>query len=75
MDEYLRNKAAFEFLDYDRDTLFRKNKLHCGIRNIDNSTYLLMQAATSVPPSKYCTTSNGSGREYSGYPKKMPLNF
>ena len=37
MEDYYRNKAASEYLDYDRETLFRKNKLYCGIRNIDNS--------------------------------------
>lgn len=41
MDDYYKNKAAMEYLDYDRETLFRKNKLYCGIRNIDNSIYWL----------------------------------
>lgn len=40
MEDYYRNKAASEYLDYDRETLFRKNKLYCGIRNIDNSKIL-----------------------------------
>lgn len=39
-----KNRAANEYLDYDRESLFRKNKLTCGIRNIDNSTFLSYSA-------------------------------
>lgn len=42
MEDYYKNKAASEFLDYDKETLFRKNKLYCGIRNIDNSKSMLI---------------------------------
>ena len=37
--DFDKNKAVNEFLDYDRESLFRKNGQYCGIRNIDNSTY------------------------------------
>ena len=44
MVDYQRNKAVNEFLDYDKDTIFRKNKHFCGVRNIDNSIIFLYLA-------------------------------
>ena len=37
MIDYQKNKAANEYLDFDKNSLFRKSKLFCGVRNIDNS--------------------------------------
>ena len=39
--DYHRSKAVNEYLDYDRESLFRKGTQYCGIRNIDNSTNLI----------------------------------
>jgi hypothetical protein len=58
IEDYSRMKRYCDYLDYDKQTLFRdKSKSEAGLRNIGNSTPPPMQPATSTSSSSCSSMS------------------
>jgi len=66
LEDYSRMKRYADYLDYDKQTLFReKGKAEAGLRNIGNSNKLSMQLATSTSFCNCSSTSTTSGKRSS----------